>query len=126
MKSDALTVMTSKKEQITKWLDEGISKTEIAGKLGIPQTTFYKHFNKLNILSLEDSKVKAVSDALYKKAIGYDYVEQVVTKIKSTYYDDSGNLCTKEEVIVNDTSSMKSSSLRMTSPCSLEPSKRAS
>ena len=53
--------------------------------------------------SLKRGKSRAsfkVENALYKKATGYVVKEQVPTKVKETYYDDNGNKCIKENVVV--------------------------
>lgn len=55
--------------------------------------------------ALKDGKGKAdaeVADRLYKRATGYEYMEQQATKIKHVKYDNGKRLSEDEEVVITD------------------------
>ena len=94
-----------KLEDVELWASMGLSETQIAFNLGISRATLenYKR-DHLDILeSLKRGKNQAdfkVENALYKKATGYTVKETYPVKTKETYYDDKGNKCQKENVVV--------------------------
>ncbi|MDB8986953.1 hypothetical protein PN594_19055, partial [Parabacteroides merdae] len=76
-----------KLEEVRKWAKDGLSDKRIASNLGIAYSTFREYKKKYSALSapLKEGKncaVKQVENALFKKALGYDYEE--VTKELST------------------------------------------
>ncbi|MDU2285234.1 Xaa-His dipeptidase [Clostridium paraputrificum] len=90
---------------IETWASMGLSESQIAYNLGISRSSLenYKKQNLDILNSLKRGKSRAsfkVENALYKKATGYVVKEQVPTKVKETYYDDNGNKCIKENVVV--------------------------
>lgn len=99
---------------IEEWTLQGMTQKEIAECLGIGESTFRK-LKRENVALLavlkkcanqkkkfQDEQVKQVEESLFKRATGYNIKEEVVTKVKDTYYDDQGHKCTKEDVIVSE------------------------
>ena len=80
------------------WAREGLSDMQIAEKLGISKTTFYKFKNEHSELSELLKKGKEVVDyevenALLKRALGYEYEEKTY---ETKYNIETGKL---EEVL---------------------------
>ena len=80
------------------WAREGLSDMQIAEKLGISKTTFYKFKNEHSELSELLKKGKEVIDyevenALLKRALGYEYEEKTY---ETKYNIETGKL---EEVL---------------------------
>lgn len=74
-------------EEIKKWCSIGATDKEIAANLGIHLATFYDYKNKKPEFSelLKAARRKPVEEikaALFKKAIGFEYVEGQVTTDK--------------------------------------------
>ena len=86
-RSKYFTHVEPKLEEVRKWAKDGLSDKQIATNLGIAYSTFREYKKKYSALSapLKEGKncaVKQVENALFKKALGYDYEE--VTKELST------------------------------------------
>lgn len=86
-RSKYFTHVEPKLEEVRKWAKDGLSDKQIASNLGIAYSTFREYKKKYSALSapLKEGKncaVKQVENALFKKALGYDYEE--VTKELST------------------------------------------
>ncbi|WP_338658790.1 transposase [Paraclostridium sordellii] len=82
-KSKYFTHVEPKLEEVRKWAKDGLSDKQIATNLGIAYSTFREYKKKFLALSapLKEGKacaVKQVENALFKKALGYEYEE--VTK----------------------------------------------
>ncbi|GIM32955.1 helix-turn-helix transcriptional regulator [Paraclostridium bifermentans] len=82
-RSKYFTHVEPKLEEVRKWAKDGLSDKQIASNLGIAYSTFREYKKKYSALSapLKEGKncaVKQVENALFKKALGYDYEE--VTK----------------------------------------------
>lgn len=82
-KSKYFTHVEPKLEEVRKWAKDGLSDKQIATNLGIAYSTFREYKKKFSALSapLKEGKacaVKQVENALFKKALGYEYEE--VTK----------------------------------------------
>ncbi|WP_300382524.1 hypothetical protein [Clostridium sp.] len=97
-----------KLEDLENWASMGLSETQIAYNLGISRSSLenYKKANLDIVNSLKRGKNRAnfkVENALYKKATGYTIKETVPCKTKDTYYDDKGNKCIKENIVVVET-----------------------
>ena len=71
-------------EEIKEWLKLGATDKEIAENLGINKATLceykkkYPEFSKLIKIGRK-TPVLAIKAALYKRAVGYDYEEKIVT-----------------------------------------------
>jgi len=80
--------------RISAWARDGLTDEQIAHNMGISRSTLYEWMNKYKDISdaLKTSKEVAdiaVENALYKRAVGYTYVEQ--TKELQTVVDpDTG------------------------------------
>lgn len=77
--------------RIEGWARDGLTNAQIAHNMGINASTLYDWSNKLTEISNAIKKGKApvdieVENALYKRALGYDY-EEVITEI----YDAGGD-----------------------------------
>lgn len=86
-RSKYFTHVEPKLEEVRKWAKDGLSDKQIASNLGIAYSTFREYKKKYSALSapLKEGKncaVNQVENALFKKALGYDYEE--VTKELST------------------------------------------
>ena len=95
-------------EDIETWASMGLSESQIAYNLGISRSSLenYKKQNLDIVNSLKRGKSRAsfkVENALYKKATGYVVKETVPCKVKENYYDDNGNKCMKENIVVVET-----------------------
>lgn len=82
-RSKYFTHVEPKLEEVRKWAKDGLSDKQIATNLGIAYSTFREYKKKFSALSapLKEGKasaVKQVENALFKKALGYEYEE--VTK----------------------------------------------
>lgn len=82
-KSKYFTHVEPKLEEVRKWAKDGLSDKQIATNLGIAYSTFREYKKKFSALSAplkegKDCAVKQVENALFKKALGYEYEE--VTK----------------------------------------------
>ena len=77
--------------EIKKWLELGATDKEIAENLGINKATIceykkkYPEFDKL-IKSGRKAPVQAIKAALFKRAVGYDYEEKVITDSEKDGY----------------------------------------
>lgn len=71
-------------KEIEKWLNDGLTDKEIMKKLHISKNAFYsyktkyKEFNDL-IKNKRMYKVEEIKNALFKRAIGYEYEETKIT-----------------------------------------------
>lgn len=84
------------------WKRDGLTHEEIAHNMGINPATLYDWCNKFNEINEALKKGKEVADilvenALFKRALGYEY-EEVTTEIKKIpYKDKNGKERTREE-----------------------------
>ncbi len=92
---------------IESMVERGCTDKEIAQKIGVGYSTFkrYKAEDsnvKAVIAEGKDKKNQAVEQALYKNAIGYEYYEEVVTKVKEEVLADDGTtILAKEDVKIS-------------------------
>ncbi len=112
MKKTAKQIIQENIQTIEEWALQGMTKKEIAKCLGVGYSTFRDEINQIpGTLALfkkiaitkkdcNKEKVENVEESLYKKAIGYNYIEEVPVKVKNEYFDEDGNKYTKEEVEV--------------------------
>ena len=80
-KSKYETHVKSRFDEITAWLEEGLTDKEIYPRLGIGKNAFYKYKNDYE--ELRDllkkgrvQKVEQLKNSLFKKAIGFSYQEK--------------------------------------------------
>lgn len=76
-------------EQIEEWAKDGLSEKQIANNLGIAYSTFREYKNKYSALSAllkkgRDSAIERVENALFKKALGYEYEEVTKELVENT------------------------------------------
>ena len=108
MAKSKLNEVLKRLEDIETWASMGLSESQISYNLGISRSSLenYKKSNLDIVNSLKRGKSRAsfkVENALYKKATGYVVKETVPCKVKDTYYDDKGNKCMKENIVVVET-----------------------
>jgi transposase len=114
MKKTAEQIIQENLKTIEEWALQGMSKKEIAECLGIGYSTFREKiaqnsgtlalFKKIAKMKKEMNKnqVEEVEQTMFKRAIGYNIKEEVVTKVKEVYFDDKNNKCSRENVIVSE------------------------
>lgn len=88
-------IISSNLSLIESMVEDNKTDKEIASKLGVGYSTFkrYKATNdelKSVIAEGKDKKNQAVEQALYMLCVGYDYYEEVVTKVKTQQLADDG------------------------------------
>jgi hypothetical protein len=106
--SNKWTEVEKRLDDIELWTIQGLSEKEISAMLGLAYSTFREYKKAYSALSetLAIGKIKRqeanskVEQALYMKAIGYNYTEEKEIKLKETYYDDEGRACSNERVEV--------------------------
>ena len=79
--------------KIKEWAAAGLTNKEIAGKLGISESCFYKH--KADIKALKDNietgrkeAVEELENTLFKSAVGYVRKVKKYEKIKRCIYEN--------------------------------------
>lgn len=86
---------------ISDWARNGATMEEIAKKLGTSKQTLYRYYNLqpalCDALKTRDEADAMVEASLFKRAIGYDYVEK---KIKREYVASLGCMAVTEEVTI--------------------------
>ena len=93
-----------KDEVISQWARNGLTKAEIAGQIGISESTLSAWIKKCPNLSeaLKNARAYAharVENALFKKAVGFTITKQQPVKVKVEKYDGIGKkIGTEEEV----------------------------
>ena len=97
------TIIKPKLEEIKKWSQSGATGKQIAGNLGIAESTLYKYKDEHQELAsaIDDGRKSLVIElrgALIQKALGIKTTVKKGMKCKSVYYDDSGKRCEREEV----------------------------
>lgn len=85
---------------VEKWTREGLTQDQIAKNLGVGVSTFRKYITEHEELleAINKGRVVAVAEvenALFKRALGYDY-EETKTNIK---VDETGKATKTEEII---------------------------
>lgn len=88
-------------DEIKKWCKRGATDKEIIQMLGIGKSAYYDYMVKYTEFSelIKKNRINAVEEiknALYKRAVGFQYVE---TK-ESRNEDENGNVSVKTEKIV--------------------------
>ena len=83
-KSKYFTHVQPRLKDIVEWCEKGLIDKEIMTLLGISHESFYKYKNEYAEFADALKEGKAVADdmveqALYKSAIGFDYMEQAMT-----------------------------------------------
>jgi hypothetical protein len=83
-RKSALPEIIAKLDYITEYAAEMLSGAQIAKKLGLSTSTWYKHYKNPKIQAAlkkgEKIAVEEVENALFKSAIGYEYSEVKVIK----------------------------------------------
>lgn len=94
---------------IRAWARNGLTDEELASKLDIARSTLAVWKKKFPLFAELLSRTKEIIDievenAAFKAATGYEFVERMPMKVKTTWYDpDTGKKCLEtEEVIVVD------------------------
>lgn len=90
-------------EALTAWGRKGLTKEQIADRMGIARSTLDGWCKKCPDLSdaIKNRRAYAharVENALYKKAIGYSYTTQEPVKIRTSEYRDGRKVKETEEV----------------------------
>lgn len=96
-------------ENIENWANIGLSQKEIAKKIGIGYSTFrLLRQSNLALSAVYENvaikknktlmKVKNVEKALYDRAVGFEYEQTELIKVKESGYDERGKKWEKEEV----------------------------
>lgn len=91
--------------RISAWARDGLTNEQIAHNMGITKKTLYEWINKYSDLrnALKTSKEIAdiaVENALYKRAVGYTYIEQ--TKELQTVIDPDTGEKTQKLVVTKE------------------------
>jgi len=100
-------IIESHLDQIEAWIEGNNTDKEIAIKLGVAYSTYrkYKTSNaalKGRIATAKDKKSQEVEKAVYKKCLGYEYTEEILTKVKEEVLAEDGKtILVKENVIVS-------------------------
>ena len=73
----------------------GLSKEEIAKNLGMTRKTLYlyeKDFEELReaLKNGREEASKVVENELFKNAVGFEYIDKIVTNKKEVQYDENG------------------------------------
>lgn len=103
-------------ELIGTMVEDGSTDKEIAKKIGVGYSTYRKYKAQDNdlkqvIIEGKDKKNQEVERALYKCAVGYNYYEQVVTKVKVQTETDKGQILESEEVRISSVQKFKPADL---------------
>lgn len=93
-------------DEIESWVEHGDTDKEIAKKLGISYSTYRKY--KANSVALKgriatakDKQIQEVEKSLFKKCLGFNYYEEVPTKVKEEVLAEDGQtVLIKERVEV--------------------------
>lgn len=100
-------IIESRLTEIESWVEQGDTDKEIADKLGIGYSTFRKYKTKnvalKEVIATGKDKLNDEAEkAVFKKATGYYYYEEVPTKVKEEVLADDGEtIISKEKVIVS-------------------------
>lgn len=100
-------LIESSLDKIECWVESGATDKEVAEKLGISYSTYRKYKSasvalKGRIATAKDKKNQEVEKALFKNCKGYDYYEDVVSKLKvEELAEDGETILTKEVVEIN-------------------------
>lgn len=91
---------------IESWIEEGLSEEQIAKKIDVAYSTFRRHKKeneqlKEVILIAKGKKCERVERALYKLCTGYEYQEEVPTKVKEEVKAEDGSILLKEKVVIS-------------------------
>lgn len=95
------------------WIEQNKTEKEIAKDLGMAYSTFRRYKSQIPelkqaIANGKDAKNQEVEKALYKNAIGYNYYEQVATKVKNEVMAEDGKIIlVKESVEINNVKKYK-------------------
>ncbi|WP_113675474.1 helix-turn-helix transcriptional regulator [Vallitalea guaymasensis] len=95
------------------WIEQNKTEKEIAKDLGMAYSTFRRYKSQIPelkqaIANGKDAKNQEVEKALYKNAIGYNYYEQVATKVKNEVMAEDGKtILVKESVEINNVEKYK-------------------
>ena len=86
------------------WARDGLAHDQIAKNCGVASQTLWKWTKKYDIIKKALSKGREVFDievenAAAKKAKGFYYTEEIATKCKRVFYDESGHRCEEEFVV---------------------------
>lgn len=95
-------------DKIEVWIIQGLSEREIANMLDVSYSTFREYKRVYSALSniLCRAKIKRqeanskVEQSLYMRATGYNYTEHKEVKCRDVYFDEDGNKCSKEHVVI--------------------------
>lgn len=87
--------------QIESWASEGLTNKDIAKSMGVAYSTFREWAKKFPALSAplkkgKQNAIDKVENALFKKAVGYDYDETTYKrmKVKEKVRDENGDIQT--------------------------------
>lgn len=97
------TVIKPKLKDIKKWSQSGATGKQIAGNLGIAESTLYRYKDEHQELAnaIDEGRKSLVIElrgALIQKALGIKVTVKKGMKCKNVYYDDCGKRCEREEV----------------------------
>lgn len=100
-------------KSIELWIEQNKTEKEIAKELGMAYSTFRRYKSQISelkkaITNGKDAKNQEVEKALYKNALGYNYYEQVATKVKNEVMAKDGKtILLKESVEINNVKKYK-------------------
>ncbi|QIK58283.1 helix-turn-helix domain-containing protein [Erysipelothrix sp. HDW6A] len=90
--------------RIQGWARDGLTNEDIAKNIGINPKTLYDWINKWpeieKALRLgKEPADRKVENALFNKAVGYTYIEEVPIKTKEVLYNENGKRKSEKETI---------------------------
>lgn len=105
--SKVYTLKPEAREVLEAWGRKGLTKDEIAQNMGISRSTLSAWTKKCTDISdaIKNARAYAcarVENALFKKAVGYEYVQQRPIKVKKSQYENGRKVKEEEEVIMVD------------------------
>ncbi len=102
--------ISTKLEQVKEWKLNGATNKQIAKNLGISVSSFCEYLNKYPEFRQAIEKGKEVmadeiENALFKSAVGYNYIKKIPFKAKKIIYDPETNkkISETEEIIYGET-----------------------
>ena len=110
LKTDAGKIYALKneaREVLEAWGRKGLTRDEIAENMGISRSTLSAWIKKCPDISdaIKNARAYAcarVENALFKKAVGYEYTQQRPVKVKKTAFENGRKVKEEEEIVMVD------------------------